>query len=87
MSYAGGTQEECMFTECPELLALIYVVEKMLAHEAVEIRGVRRRVAHSMGERREWAEQVCRAVEPSERIVAVGHRDLYRIDDLVGCLI
>ena len=26
---AGGTQEECMFTEFPELLASIYVTERL----------------------------------------------------------
>ncbi|CAE7615338.1 abcB1 [Symbiodinium natans] len=37
----GGTQEECMFLEFPELLASIYLVERMLPHEAVEIVGAR----------------------------------------------
>lgn len=61
-----------MFTECPELLACIYITEKMEPYEAVEIQGARRRVEHTMGSRLLWPLQHCRAMErQGERIVAV----------------
>ncbi|CAK9060457.1 unnamed protein product [Durusdinium trenchii] len=68
----GGTQEECMFVEFPELLALIYLVEKMAPHEAVEIYGARRYVEHTMSTRRaDWPDQYCRPVEIGDPIYAV----------------
>ncbi|CAL1168378.1 unnamed protein product [Cladocopium goreaui] len=67
----GGTQEECMFTEFPELLAIIYVTERMLPHEAVEIQGARRYAEHTMGGRHAWSEQFCRATEIGAPIDAV----------------
>eukprot|EP00435_Cladocopium_sp_Y103_P051234 s2172_g15.t2 len=68
----GGTQEECMFTEFPELLASIYVTERMLPHEAVEIQGARRYAEHTMGGRHvAWSEQFCRPTEIGAPIDAV----------------
>ncbi|CAJ1405869.1 unnamed protein product [Effrenium voratum] len=67
----GGTQEECMFTEFPELLASIYLVERMLPHEAVEIEGARRYVDHNMGYSREVADGFCRPSELGAPITAV----------------
>eukprot|EP00913_Durusdinium_trenchii_P012894 g12108.t1 len=60
----GGTQEECMFVEFPELLALIYLVE-MLSEQ-------QRYVEHTMSTRRaDWPDQYCRPVEIGDPIYAV----------------
>ncbi|CAE7246205.1 Parg [Symbiodinium sp. CCMP2592] len=70
----GGTQEECMFVEFPELLASIYLVERMLPHEAVEMVGARKFVEHNMGAGRHTKrdEQFCRpAATIGPPIVAV----------------
>lgn len=52
-----------MFVEFPELLASIYLVERMLPHEAVEMVGARKFVEHNMGAARHTKreEQFCRA--------------------------
>merc|ERR1719356_168584 len=44
----GGSQEEELFLCCTELLATIFLVERMLPYEAVEISGLRHYVHHSM---------------------------------------
>ena len=44
----GGTQEECMFIEYTELLAIRYLTEKMLEFEAVEISNLKRFVEHNI---------------------------------------
>ncbi|CAE7211362.1 Parg, partial [Symbiodinium pilosum] len=58
----GGTQEECMFVEFPELLATIYLVERMMPHEAVEMVGARKYIEHNMGGARHLKrlDQFCR---------------------------
>lgn len=69
----GGSQEESLFLECTELLICMYLVEKMLPFEAVEMAGARKYVEHNMmGSRyRSRGEQFCRPVEVSDRATTV----------------
>ena len=44
----GGSQEESMFIECPEMLTTMFLVEKLLPFEAVEMSGAKRFIEHNM---------------------------------------
>jgi poly(ADP-ribose) glycohydrolase len=67
----GGSQEEELFLCCPELLATLFLVERMLAFEAVEIAGLRRYVHHNMAGSHiaglSRSKQFCRPVPEAER--------------------
>ncbi|CAK0883273.1 unnamed protein product [Prorocentrum cordatum] len=67
----GGSQEEELFLCCPELLATLFLVERMLDFEAVEIAGLRRYVDHNMCSGKTWSrsDQFCRPVPEAERLV------------------
>lgn len=69
----GGSQEESLFLECTELLASIFLVEKMLSFEAVEVAGAMKYVEHNMmGSRyRHKSEQFCRPVQVSNCTLTV----------------
>eukprot|EP00930_Biecheleria_cincta_P008671 TRINITY_DN110200_c0_g1_i1.p1 TRINITY_DN110200_c0_g1~~TRINITY_DN110200_c0_g1_i1.p1 ORF type:complete len:451 (-),score=70.19 TRINITY_DN110200_c0_g1_i1:114-1466(-) len=58
----GGSQEESMFIEYTELLVTVFLVEKMLPFEAVEITGAQKYIEHNMmGSRNRQREtQFCR---------------------------
>lgn len=69
----GGTQEESMFISHPELLVTMYLVEKMLDFEAVEISGVKKIVTHNMQASRflKRDEQFCRINENCNKTTTV----------------
>jgi len=68
----GGSQEESMFVEYTELLATIFLIERLLPHEAVEISGVKKYVEHNMmgAPCRKRREQFCRPAVDDTRIEA-----------------
>jgi poly(ADP-ribose) glycohydrolase len=67
----GGSQEESMFVEYTELLVTLFLVERMLPFEAVEITGARKYVEHNMmgAWGKPWESQFCRPSALSEEII------------------
>merc|ERR1712217_178161 len=69
----GGSQEEAMFGEGTELLVTMFLVEKMLPFEAVEIHGARKYVEHNLAgaRHRPRADQYCRPAQMADAIAVV----------------
>ena len=64
----GGSQEEAEFLSYTELMALIFLVQRILPHEAVEIAGARKYVEHNMqgASRLQRNQQYCQPMAVTE---------------------